>query len=89
VNTRTILRASAHTKPSGLAGAIAGMIRGGKIPVVIQAIGAGAVNQAAKAVAIAHSYLVGEHDVICYLAFETVTIGDRDISSLKFFVEPR
>jgi len=85
----TILKVSARSKATAVAGAIAGVIRDvGHAEV--QAIGAGAVNQAAKAVAIARSYLALDGiDVICIPAFADVIIADQQRTALKFVVEPR
>jgi stage V sporulation protein S len=80
---------SARSRSTAVAGAIAGVVRDtGRAEV--QAIGAGAVNQAAKAVAIARGYLaVDGIDVICIPAFTEVTIDDQQRTALKFIVEPR
>jgi stage V sporulation protein S len=84
-----ILKVSAHSRSTAVAGAIAGVIRE-KGRAEIQAIGAGAVNQAAKAVAIARSYLALEGiDIICIPVFTDVTIMDQERTALRFVVEPR
>ncbi len=84
-----ILKVSAHSRSTAVAGAIAGVIRE-KGRAEIQAIGAGAVNQAAKAVAIARTYLALEGiDVICIPVFADVTIMDQERTALRFVVEPR
>ena len=84
-----ILKVSARSRSTAVAGAIAGVVREtGRAEV--QAIGAGAVNQAAKAVAIARSYLTLDGiDVICIPAFADVIIADQERTALKFIVEPR
>jgi len=84
-----ILKVASTSKSTAVAGAIAGVIRDtGRAEV--QAIGAGAVNQATKAVAIARSYLALDGlDVICIPAFSQVMIGDQERTALKFIVEPR
>lgn len=84
-----VLRVSAHSRPAAVAGAIAGVVRE-KGHAELQAIGAGAVNQAAKAVAIARSFLALEGiDVICIPAFTEVEIAEQERTALKFIVEPR
>ena len=84
-----VLRVSAHSRSTAVAGAIAGVIRE-KGRAEVQAIGAGAVNQAAKAVAIARGYLALEGiDVICIPAFVDITISDQERTALKLIVEPR
>jgi len=87
--TVTILKVSAHSRSTAVAGAIAGVIRE-KGHAEVQAIGAGAVNQAAKAVAIARGYLALEGvDLIFVPAFADVLIGDQERTALRFIVEPR
>jgi stage V sporulation protein S len=84
-----ILKVSAHSRSTAVAGAIAGVIRE-KGRAEVQAIGAGAVNQATKAVAIARGYLALEGiDIICIPAFTDVTIGDQERTALKLIIEPR
>ena len=51
------LKVSSKSQPSSVAGAIAGMVKDG-VPCTMQAVGAGAVNQAIKAVAIARGFLI-------------------------------
>jgi len=72
-----------------VAGAIAGVVREhGRAEV--QAIGAGAVNQAIKAIAIARGYLALDGiDVICIPAFVEVDIEGQERTAIKFIVEPR
>ena len=84
-----VLKVSAHSRSTAVAGAIAGVVREhGRAEV--QAIGAGAVNQATKAVAIARSYLALDGiDVICIPAFTEVMIDDQERTALKLIVEPR
>ncbi|CAA9547042.1 MAG: Stage V sporulation protein S [uncultured Thermomicrobiales bacterium] len=84
-----ILKVSARSRPSAVAGAIAGVVReAGRAEV--QAIGAGATNQAIKAVAIARDYL-GETgiDAVCVPAFIDVTINNEDRTAIRLIVEPR
>ncbi|MHB9032912.1 MAG: stage V sporulation protein S [Anaerolineae bacterium] len=84
-----ILKVSAHSRSSAVAGAIAGVIRE-KGRAEVQAIGAGAVNQATKAVAIARTYLALEGiDIICIPAFTDVEIAEQERTAIKFIVEPR
>lgn len=85
----TILKVAAHSRSTAVAGAIAGVIREtGRAE--LQAIGAGAVNQATKAVAIARSYLALDGmDIILIPTFTEVTIGDQERTALRFIVEPR
>lgn len=84
-----VLKVSARSRPSAVAGAIAGVVReSGRAEV--QAIGAGATNQAVKAVAIARDYLQETGiEAICLPAFIDVTIDDEDRTAIRLVVEPR
>jgi len=84
-----ILKVSAHSRPSAVAGAIAGVIRShGRADV--QAIGAGATNQAIKAVAIARDYLLETGiDAVCLPAFIDITIDNEDRTAIRLVIEPR
>lgn len=84
-----VLKVSARSRPSAVAGAIAGVVReSGRAEV--QAIGAGATNQAVKAVAIARDYL-RETDIeaVCLPAFIDVVIDNEDRTAIRLIVEPR
>ena len=84
-----ILKVAAHSQSTSVAGAIAGVVRD-RGRAEVQAIGAGAVNQATKAVAIARGYLALDGiDVVCIPAFTTVSIADQERTAIKFIVEPR
>lgn len=84
-----VLKVSARSRPSAVAGAIAGVVReSGRAEV--QAIGAGATNQAVKAVAIARDYLRETGiEAICLPAFIDVTIENEDRTAIRLVVEPR
>jgi stage V sporulation protein S len=84
-----VLKVSARSRPSAVAGAIAGVVReSGRAEV--QAIGAGATNQAVKAVAIARDYLLETGiEAVCLPAFIDVTIDDEDRTAIRLIVEPR
>jgi len=84
-----VLKVSARSRPSAVAGAIAGVVReAGRAEV--QAIGAGATNQAVKAVAIARDYLRETGiDAVCMPAFIDVTIDNEDRTAMRIVVEPR
>ena len=84
-----VLKVSSQSKPSAVAGAIAGVIRdAGRAEV--QAIGAGAINQAVKAVAIARGYLApAGMDIVCVPAFVDVRVNNEDRTAMKLIVEPR
>lgn len=84
-----VLKVSARSRPSAVAGAIAGVVReAGRAEV--QAIGAGATNQAVKAVAIARDYLRETGiEAVCLPAFIDVTIDNEDRTAIRLVVEPR
>ena len=84
-----VLKVSAKSVPNSVAGAIAGVIRE-KNAVEVQAVGAGAANQAIKAVAIARGYLApGGIDLICVPALANVSIDGEERTAIKLIVEPR
>jgi stage V sporulation protein S len=84
-----ILKVSATSRPSAVAGAIAGVIRE-RGRAEVQAIGAGAVNQAVKAVAIARGYLTPSGlDIVCVPSFTDVTINSEERTAIKLVVESR
>jgi stage V sporulation protein S len=84
-----IIKVSSESRTSAVAGAIAGVVREHH-RAEVQAIGAGAVNQAIKAVAIARGYLQEDGiDVICIPEFTSVDISGKERTALKFVVEPR
>lgn len=84
-----VIKVSARSRSTSVAGAIAGVVREQK-RAEVQAIGAGAVNQAVKAVAIARGYLALDGiDVICIPAFAEVDIDGQERTAVKLIVEPR
>lgn len=84
-----VLKVSSRSVPNSVAGAIAGVIRENK-SVEIQAVGAGAANQAIKSVAIARGYLapIGI-DLICIPAFTSIQIEGEERTAIKLICEPR
>lgn len=85
----SVIKVSAKSRTASVAGAIAGVIReNGRAEV--QAIGAGAVNQAIKAVAIANGYLIEEgKSIVCIPEFVDVQIETNERTALRLLVEPR
>ena len=84
-----IIKVSAHSRSTAVAGAIAGIVRQHKYAEV-QAIGAGAVNQAIKATAIARGYLELDGISICCVPFFTeIKIEDQERTAIKLVIEPR
>lgn len=82
-----VLRVSARSRPSAVAGAIAGVLRQ-RISVEVQSIGAGATNQAIKAVAIACTYLRDEDvGIACVPSFIDVMIDGEERTALRLLVE--
>lgn len=84
-----ILRVSSKSRCTATAGAIAGVVRdSGKAEV--QAIGAGAVNQAIKAVTIARRFLRPDGiDVVCVPSFVDVAIEGLHRTAVRLTIEPR
>ncbi len=84
-----VLKVSSKSRPSAVAGAIAGVVREmGRAEV--QAIGAGATNQAIKAVAIARDYLRETGiEAICLPEFIDITIDNEDRTAIRLVIEPR
>lgn len=84
-----ILRVSGSSQTSKVAGAIAGVMRE-KGHVVLQAIGAAAVNQTVKAIALARGFLQEDGIEIAFIPeFVDVEINDKVRTALKFSVEQR
>ncbi len=85
----TILKVSTKSKPNALAGAIAGKIREeGKAEV--QTIGAGALNQAIKAVAIARGFVASSGvDLVCIPAFVDIEIDGEERTAIKLIIDNR
>ncbi len=84
-----ILKVSAKSNPNSVAGALAGTVRE-KGSAEIQAIGAGALNQSIKAVAIARGFLApGGIDLICIPAFTDIVIDGEERTAIKLIVEAR
>jgi stage V sporulation protein S len=83
-----LIKVSATSRTSAVAGAIAGIVREHH-RAEVQAIGAGAVNQAMKALILATGYLRldGIH-VSCVPEFAEVTIDDKERTAIKLVVEP-
>lgn len=84
-----IIKVSARSRSTAVAGAIAGVVREHN-RAEVQAIGAGAVNQAVKAVAIARGYLHDDDiDVITIPYFTEVLIEGQERTAVRMVVEPR
>lgn len=84
-----ILKVSSRSAPNSVAGAIASIVRE-ENAVEVQAIGAGATNQAVKAIAIARGYLVPVGiDLVCVPTFASITIDGEDRTAIKLTCEAR
>lgn len=84
-----VLKVSSHSKPTSVAGALAGVIRE-KGYVEMQAIGAGAINQAVKAIAIARGYVAPSGIELVFIpAFVDVIIDGEERTAIKLIVEVR
>lgn len=83
------LKVSSKSSPASVAGAIAGMIKDGRI-VEVQAVGAGAVNQAVKAIAISKGFLSPTGiEIVCSPSFADIVIDGEYRTAIRFSVEPR
>jgi stage V sporulation protein S len=84
-----IIKVSANSRTSAVAGAIAGVIREHK-HAEVQAIGAGAVNQAMKALVLAVGYLDGDGiKIVCVPEFADVNIDGNVRTAIKLVIDPR
>jgi stage V sporulation protein S len=84
-----IIKVKGTSRTSAVAGAIAGVIREHR-HAEVQAIGASAVNQAVKALALSKSYLAQDGiDVVFVPEFVDVEIDEKIRTAIKFVVEPR
>ena len=87
--TMDIIKVSGRSRTSAVAGAIAGVFRENK-RVEVQAIGASAINQAVKAMALAKNYLAEDgYAVVMISEFVDVEIDEKVRTAIKFVVELR
>ena len=83
-----MIKVSANSRTSAVAGAIAGVVREHR-RAEVQAIGAGAINQAIKALVLATGYLKNDGIFIsCVPEFADVTIEDKVRTAIKLVIEP-
>ena len=84
-----VLKVSTKSNPNSVAGALAAIIKEKNI-VEIQAVGAGAINQAVKAIAIARGFVAPSgRDIICVPAFTDIEIDGEVRTAIKLIVQPR
>ncbi|MBN2897905.1 MAG: stage V sporulation protein S [Clostridia bacterium] len=83
-----VLKVSSKSNPNSVAGALAGVIREHGI-AEIQAIGAGAINQSIKAIAIARGFVSPSGiDLVCIPAFADIEIDGEERTAIKLIVKP-
>lgn len=84
-----VLKVSTKSNPNSVAGALAAIIKEKNI-VEIQAVGAGAINQAIKAIAIARGFVAPSgRDIVCVPAFTDIEIDGEERTAIKLIVQPR
>ncbi|ABK62173.1 stage V sporulation protein S [Clostridium novyi A str. 4552] len=84
-----VLKVSAKSQPKSVAGALAAVLRESG-SVEVQAVGAGAVNQAVKALAITRGFVAPNGiDLVVIPAFSQISIDGEERTAIKFIVEPR
>lgn len=84
-----VLKVSSKSNPNSVAGAMAGVVRHAGA-VEVQVVGAGALNQAIKAIAIARGYVVPSGiDLVCIPTFADITIDGESRTAIKLLIEDR
>jgi stage V sporulation protein S len=84
-----VLKVSAKSQPKAVAGALAAVLRE-RTSAEVQAVGAGAVNQAIKAIAITRGFVAPNGiDLVVVPAFSEIEIEGEERTAIKFIVEPR
>ena len=84
-----ILKVSSRSSPNSVAGAMAGVVRQWGA-VEVQVVGAGALNQAVKAIAIARGYLAPSNvDLVCIPTFADIEIDGESRTAIRLSVEDR
>jgi stage V sporulation protein S len=84
-----VLKVSSKSNPNSVAGAMAGVVRQSGA-VEVQVVGAGALNQAVKAVAIARGYVAPSGmDLLCVPTFADIEIDGQSRTAIRLLVECR
>ncbi|WP_371371297.1 stage V sporulation protein S [Sporomusa aerivorans] len=84
-----VLKVSAQSNPKSVAGALAAVLRE-RGSAEVQAVGAGAVNQAIKAIAISRGFVAPNGiDLVTIPAFAEIAIDGEERTAIRFIVEPR
>ena len=88
-NEVKLLKVSSSSKPNSVAGAIAGMIRTDS-RVQVQTIGAGALNQAVKGIAIARGFIAPTgQELICVPFFKDIEVNGEVKTAIVLTIESR
>jgi stage V sporulation protein S len=83
-----VIKVSGRSRTSAVAGAIAGVFREHK-HVEVQAIGASAINQAVKAMALAKNYLAEDGlSIMLVPEFVDVEIDEKVRTAIRFVIDP-
>ena len=83
------LKVSSKSNPNSVAGALANVFREADV-TEIQAIGAGALNQAIKAIAICRGFVAPSgKNLVCIPAFTDIVIDGEERTAIKLIVEAR
>lgn len=84
-----VLKVSTKSNPNSVAGALAAIIKE-RNTVEIQVVGAGAINQAVKAIAIARGFVAPSgKDIVCIPAFTDIEIDGEERTAIKLIIQPR
>jgi stage V sporulation protein S len=84
-----VLKVSSRSNPNSVAGAMAGVVRQSGA-VEVQVIGAGALNQAIKAIAIARGYVAPSGiDLVCVPTFHDIEIDGEGRTAIRLAIEDR
>ena len=84
-----VVKVSTKSNPNSVAGALAAIIKE-RNTVEIQAVGAGAINQAVKAIAIARGFVAPSgKDIVCIPAFTDIEIDGEERTAIKLIIQPR
>lgn len=84
------VRVSSKSNPSSVAGMIANLIKDGQEKVKVSCVGAGALNQSIKAIAIARGYVAPlGFDLICVPSFKSIQMDGMDRTAIQLIIEPR
>ena len=82
-----VLKVSSKSKPNSVAGALANVFKE-RNSIEMQSVGAGALNQAIKAIAIARGYIAPTgKDIYCVPAFSDISIEGEERTAIKLIVK--